>query len=71
MCSWPEPDNRRVLALTTSTRHPGIAMTVAHALFPDEKLVAPAIGLYLLLAVILTLPYVKWRQRTQTREVAQ
>jgi hypothetical protein len=46
-------------------------MIVAHAMFPDEKLVAPAIGLYLLLAVILTLPYVKWRQRTQTREVAQ
>ena len=44
---------------------------LAHAMFPDEKLVAPAIGLYLLLAVILTLPYVKWRQRTQTREVAQ
>ena len=46
-------------------------MTVAHAMFPDEKLVAPAIGLYLLLAAVLTLPYVKWRQHTQTPEVTR
>jgi hypothetical protein len=33
-----------MLALATATRHPGIAMTGAHAMFPDEKLVVLAIS---------------------------
>jgi BASS family bile acid:Na+ symporter len=66
----PDPDNRSVLALATSTRHPGIAMAVAHVTFPGEKLVLPAIALYLVVAIILTLPYVKWRQRARVRQPA-
>ena len=35
----PEPANRTVLAFTTSSRHPGIAIAIASANFPGQKLV--------------------------------
>lgn len=49
-----EFENRRVLSLATATRHPGMAIAIAHANFPDEKLALPAAALYLLVAGILT-----------------
>ena len=49
----PEYGNRRVLSLATATRHPGIAVAIAHANFPDEKLAVPAAFLYLIIAGIL------------------
>jgi BASS family bile acid:Na+ symporter len=49
----PESENRRVLALATSSRHPGVAVAIAHANFPDQKLVVPAIALYLIVSGIL------------------
>ena len=33
----PEPDNRPVLALATASRHPAVAMAIAHANFPEQK----------------------------------
>jgi BASS family bile acid:Na+ symporter len=49
----PEPENRRVLALATSARHPAIAVAIAQANFPNQKLVVPAIVLYLIVSGIL------------------
>ena len=37
----PDPANRAVLALTTASRHPGIAAAIASANFPLQKLVYP------------------------------
>ena len=48
----PEPENRRILALATSARHPAIAVAIAQTNFPDHKLVEPAIVLYLLVSII-------------------
>jgi BASS family bile acid:Na+ symporter len=56
----PNPANRAVLALTTSSRHPGIAAAIAALNFPDEKLAFSAILLYLLVNVILSLLYRRW-----------
>jgi BASS family bile acid:Na+ symporter len=50
----PEPENRRVLALATASRHPAIAAAIAHVNFPEQKLAAPAIVLYLLVSFIVT-----------------
>jgi bile acid:Na+ symporter, BASS family len=50
----PEPENRQVLSLATATRHPGMAAAIAHTNFPDEKLVVPAILLYLIVATLLS-----------------
>jgi BASS family bile acid:Na+ symporter len=49
----PEPENRPVLALATASRHPGIAVAIAHANFPEQKLAMPAILLYLLVSGIV------------------
>jgi bile acid:Na+ symporter, BASS family len=61
----PDPDNRTTLALATATRHPGVAIAVLHAIAPDEEGVAPAVLLYLIVAVIASIPYLKWRTRAR------
>jgi bile acid:Na+ symporter, BASS family len=38
-----EFENRRVLALATSSRHPAMVVAIAHANFPQQKVVVPAI----------------------------
>jgi bile acid:Na+ symporter, BASS family len=58
----PDPSTRTILALATATRHPGVALIIATANFPDEKLVAPAVLLYILISVIASIPYVMWRK---------
>ena len=55
--------DRTVLALSTATRHPGVAIAIAHANFPQQKLALPAVVLYLLVSVIVSLPYLSWTKR--------
>src|SRR5262249_39587301 len=50
----PEHSHRIVLALSTATRHPGVAMAIAVANFPEQKLVLPSILLYLIVSVIIS-----------------
>jgi BASS family bile acid:Na+ symporter len=59
----PQSDDRTVLALATASRHPAVAVAVAAASFPDEKLVPPAVLLALLTTALATTPYVVWRKR--------
>jgi BASS family bile acid:Na+ symporter len=59
----PDPADRTVLAFSTASRHPGVALTIAAANFPEQKLVLPALLLYLIAGAILSIPYSKWRQR--------
>jgi BASS family bile acid:Na+ symporter len=59
----PDPDSRVVLALSTACRHPALALAIAGANFPDERRVLAAILLYLLLNVLLTIPYIKWQRK--------
>jgi bile acid:Na+ symporter, BASS family len=63
----PNSDNRTVLALGTASRHPGVALAIATEIFPDEKLVAPALLLYLLVGAIASTPYVVWRFHRRRR----
>jgi BASS family bile acid:Na+ symporter len=54
----PESANRAVLALSTASRHPGVALAIADANFPQErKLVLAALLLYLIVNAIVTIPY--------------
>jgi BASS family bile acid:Na+ symporter len=62
----PEPEDRTVLALSTASRHPGIALAIASASFPGQKLVLAAVLLYLIVNVIVSLPYLNWRRRHHT-----
>jgi bile acid:Na+ symporter, BASS family len=61
----PEPESRRVLALATANRHPGVALALASANFPAQKLAGPAIVLYLIVAGLVSILF-GWHTRAQT-----
>jgi BASS family bile acid:Na+ symporter len=58
----PEPDHAVVLALSTACRHPAIAFAIASANFPEERFGA-AILLYLIVNIVVCIPYLGWRRR--------
>lgn len=60
----PEPESKLSLALATACRHPGVAIAIAHANFPEQKLVMPAVGLYLIVSGLLW-TVASWRQSHQ------
>jgi BASS family bile acid:Na+ symporter len=66
----PDRGDRTVLALSTAMRHPAMAIALAKANFADEPLVVPAILLYLLVAVVIRVPYMKLSVRRQAEWVA-
>jgi BASS family bile acid:Na+ symporter len=59
----PDPRDRVVLALATASRHPGVALAIAAANFPQETRVMGAILLYLLISLIVSIAYLAWRRR--------
>jgi BASS family bile acid:Na+ symporter len=59
----PDPDDRSVLALATSARHPGIAITIAALNFPERKSAVLIVVLFhLIVGGIVAIPYMKWRK---------
>jgi BASS family bile acid:Na+ symporter len=59
----PDGDHRLVLALSTASRHPAIALAIARANFPDEPYLGATMLLYLLVSVLLGVPYQVWQKR--------
>lgn len=59
----PEPANRTTLALATASRHPAIALAIAHTNFPEQKLAAPVVFMYLILSGVLSGVYLAWVKR--------
>ena len=55
----PDPDDRAALAVSTVSRHPGMALAIATVNFPDHKLAPAAIALYLLINAVITTVYLK------------
>jgi BASS family bile acid:Na+ symporter len=55
----PQRETSVVLALSCACRHPAIAFAIASANFPDQRF-GGAIVLYLLLSVLIGVPYVRW-----------
>ncbi|HKR21886.1 MAG TPA: hypothetical protein VJS17_04785 [Pyrinomonadaceae bacterium] len=66
-----DPANRSVLALATATRHPAVALAIAHANFPTQKLAAPVVILYLILSAVLSGVYLAWAKRHETAHSAE
>jgi BASS family bile acid:Na+ symporter len=59
----PRPADRMALAMATPARHPGLAVAIAQANYPDEsRLVAGAVVIYLILRVAFMIPYTRWQQ---------
>lgn len=63
----PDDVDRPVLALASALRHPAVAIAVAHAAFPESKLVAPAVLLQFVVAALAAVPYVKRSRRAAAR----
>ena len=63
----PAPENRTSLAIATASRHPGIAIAVAQANFPEQKLAMAAVLLYLLINAFVSIPYFLWTKRQQAK----
>jgi BASS family bile acid:Na+ symporter len=59
----PDGGHRLVLALSTASRHPAIALAIARANFPDEPYLGATMLLYLLVSVLLGVPYQVWQKR--------
>lgn len=59
----PEPNDRSVLAIATASRHPGVALAIAHINFPGEQALAAAVLLFLLVNAVVSIPYVAWRKK--------
>jgi len=61
----PAPEDRTVLALSTATRHPGIALALSGIVAPGNAGLAASVLLATLVVAVITVPYVKWRKRGQ------
>ena len=57
----PDPGHRTVLALSTASRHPAVALAITVAAGEETKSEVGAILLYLIVAIVLSIPYVAWR----------
>ena len=63
MLGGPVHEDRVVLALSTASRHPGVALVIATANFPHEKRVLGVILLYLVISLVVSGVYLVWRRR--------
>jgi BASS family bile acid:Na+ symporter len=59
----PTYDDRTVLAIAATMRHPGVALAVAQVAVPEQRLAPAAILLSLLVGVVVTSLYGSLRQR--------
>lgn len=59
--------DQSVLALACATRHPALAVAIAQVNFPNVRLVPAAVVLYLLVAAVVSTPYLKWMSRPAGR----
>jgi BASS family bile acid:Na+ symporter len=59
----PDATQRTVLGLSTSARHPAVAITAATSAYPEGKLALAAVLLYVLVVTLVTVPYVVWSKR--------
>jgi BASS family bile acid:Na+ symporter len=61
----PDPSDRTVLALATASRHPGLAIAIAASTFPPFKQqIAALILLYVLIRIVVLIPYNVWQKRS-------
>jgi len=61
----PKTEDRSVLAVATASRHPGLALAIAHANFPEQKLAVPAVVFYLIVSWVVTGLASKFIKRVQ------
>jgi len=65
----PDADERSVLAMATAARHPAVALAITHNTV-DKPGVMAAVLMALLVATVVTAPYMKWRVRSHAAPVS-
>lgn len=65
----PDRTDRATLAVASAVRHPGIAMMLANANFTDKHVTA-AVLLFMLVGLVVGVPYKQWIKRGAPRPVA-
>jgi BASS family bile acid:Na+ symporter len=59
----PRSADRIALAIATPARQPGLAVPIAQANYPEQsRLVGGAVVIYLILRVLLLVPYMRWQR---------
>ena len=61
--SGPAPKERTTISLLTSMRNPGLALLFAGLYAPAEPSIKLAIIGYLLMTILLSIPFLRWRQQ--------
>lgn len=59
----PNSWDRTVLGLSTSARHPAVAIAAATSAVAEGRLALAAVVLYVLVVTVVTVPYVLWSKR--------
>lgn len=59
----PAADDRSSLALATAARHPAVALAVISANAIDHRSLLAAALLYLIVSMLVTMPFARWRGR--------
>lgn len=67
----PDPQERTDLALAASCRHPGIALATTQIAFPHTQGIPALVAIYLIVNIVIGLPYVKWRARANAAKVEE
>jgi BASS family bile acid:Na+ symporter len=67
----PKGEDRVVLALAASSRHPGIALVLVHLNYADQLLAPAAIVLYFIVSGLVSPPFLKWGKRQTARTAAK
>jgi BASS family bile acid:Na+ symporter len=65
-----QADQQIVLALSTSSRHPAIALAIARVNFPDEPNLGATVFLFLLVGGLVGARYLAWQRRRRQPIVA-
>jgi len=65
----PDQGKRTVLAMATASRHPGVAVAIAHSAFPGQQLAVPAVLAYLVVQALVAAPYLRWVSKSRAPEV--
>jgi bile acid:Na+ symporter, BASS family len=59
----PDSRDRTVLGLSTSARHPAVAIAVTNSAVEEGRLALAAVVLYVLVVTVVTVPYVLWSKK--------
>jgi len=71
LLGFPKWEDRTVLALYTATRHPGMAIAIAQANFPQQRLSIAAVVLAAIVSGIVSAPYLSWTKSVRATAHAE